>query len=327
MFAKRTMLLLAAVLVIGLLITVVSSCAAPGLRGVRDTVDVIVAPEEAPEEMDRPDPVEMPFDESAAERGEPDRPVEVTEDGRVGDTALRHIIRSGSINLSVKDTRETMAEVRSIVDNSEGIVSDSYIFEIREGQYGANMTLRVPEKRFETVMERLEELGKATNIETRSEDVTMEYVDLESRLNNQKAQEERLIEILDKAETVEEILDVERELHRVRGEIESMTARLNRLEDLVSYATINLNLREEAVPTGSVSPGAFENLSTRMGEAFIGSINFILNALSVLIVAMAAILPVLIVLFVAAIVIWLLVRRIIKRKTAGGEIKDREQEA
>ncbi len=323
MTAKRTMLLLAAALMFGLLITVLSSCAAPYLMEVRDATDAVVAPEE----MDRPYPVEEHVDEYAAERGEPDRPVEVTEDGRVGETALRHVIRSGSISLSVIDTRETMNDVRSIVENAEGLVSDSYVYEIREGRYGASMTLRVPEKRFDTVMNTLEELGKATNIETRSEDVTMEYVDLESRLNNQKAQEERLIEILDKAETVEEILEVERELHRVRGEIESMTARLNRLEDQVSYATINLNLREEAVPTGSVSPGAFENLSTRMGEAFIGSVNFILNALSVLIVAMSAILPVLIILFVIAIVIWLLVRRIIKRRTAGGETIEKEQEA
>ena len=142
----------------------------------------------------------------------------------------------------------------------------------------------------------------------------MHYLDLESRLKNQQAQEARLVEILEMAETVEEVLEVEKELYRVRGEIESMTAQFTQLQDQVSYATINLSLREETIPTENISQNAFENLGERIMQALIGSINFILNAISALIIALIAIIPVLIVIGVFVIVILWIVRKVKARK-------------
>ena len=240
-------------------------------------------------------------------------------DGGVGETTLRHVIRTGSIDLAVSNTRETIKEIRSIVKKADGIISSSYIYEIREGQYGASLTLRIPEKLFDAVMEQLEAFGKATNIQTGLDDVTMQYVDLESRLNNQKAQEVRLIEILEMAETVEEVLEVERELYRIRGEIEVMTAQFTYLQDQVSYATINLSLEEEENPTANISPGAFDNFGGRIMQAFIGSINFVLNAFSKVTIAFSALLPVLIVLGLPIFLIILLVRKVAKRKQAAEE--------
>ncbi len=238
---------------------------------------------------------------------------EVVNGGGVGESRLRYIIRNGSINLSVKDTRETILEIRAMVEEAGGMISNSYVYEMREGQYAADLTLRVPEKRFEAIMDQLEEYGKATNVQTGLDDITMQYVDLESRLNNQKAQEARLVEILKMAETVEEVLEVERELSRVRGDIEAMTARLTTLKDQVSYATIHVSMREETIPTEQISPGAFDNLGERIMAALIGSINFILNAASILLVVFFALLPVMILFALIALIIWLIVRAIIKR--------------
>ncbi|MGM0652752.1 MAG: DUF4349 domain-containing protein, partial [Bacillota bacterium] len=165
---------------------------------------------------------------------------------------------------------------------------------------------------------------KARNIQTGSDDVTMQYIDLESRLNNQKAQEERLVEILEMAETVEDILEIERELNRVRGEIESMTAQLNHLEDQVSFATIHVNLREEAIPTGELTTGPFEGLWSRIVQTFTGSINFILNATSIIIIAFSAILPVLIVLAIITFIIVLVIRNLLRRKNAKAAQKSEE---
>ncbi len=265
--------------------------------------------------------------EPAAAEKAPDTDYDtMVHNGRVGEGNLRHVIRTGSIELTVKDTRETINEVRSIVEQSGGMISNSNVYEAREDQYNAHLTLRVQNNDFDRVMDRLQNLGKARNVQTGTDDVTMQYIDLESRLNNQKAQEERLIEILDIAETLEEVLEVERELHRVRGEIETMTARLNHLKDQVSYATINLTIREETVPTEEISPLAFENLGESIGQAFIGSINFILKALSFMVVAFAALLPVLIILGITAVLIFLLVRKFSKRKkTSAGELESGQE--
>ncbi|MFO7952244.1 MAG: DUF4349 domain-containing protein [Bacillota bacterium] len=268
-----------------------------------------------PEESAVREDVDMVVEETEmAARKEPSPP------GPVGEEApQRHIIRRGSINLAVEDSRAKAEEIRDIVREIDGLIDSSSIYEIREGQYGARMTIRVPEESFEEVMGKLETLGKATDVRTELEDVTDRYIDLQSRLKNLEAQESRLTEILDMAETVEEVLEVEKELQRVRGEIESMSARLDQLKDQITYSTIDISLREEAVPTGAVSPYVFDNLGKRIAEAFTGGINFLLNAASMMIIVFSAIMPALIILAVIALVIWLLIRRQIRRKNAALE--------
>lgn len=316
MIIKRIALLALILLIAGLTGLSLASCGSISHFGSKTSEDFAeVAPGQPMEDYIVE---EAPTEEWGMDRGEPDLPDhEVTAPG-ISDPSLRYVIRRGSIDLSVSDTRKKVQEIQKIVREAEGIIAGSYVYEIREGQYGARMTLRVPENRFEAILEQLENLGKVTNIQTVLEDITMQYVDLESRLNNQEAQEKRLTEILDMAEKVEDVLEIEKELARVRGEIESMTARLTRLRDQVTYATINVSLREKAIPTGTVSPHAFYNLGNRISEAFIGSINFILNAASGLIVLFTALIPALFLLVVIGSIIWLLVHRHINKRAAAG---------
>lgn len=315
MTAKKIKVILFTLIIVmaGLLLT---SCAAADRyvdSGHVAMEDVIMAPEQAQERA------------LVEEAPTADLDIKVLDE-RVGDSKLRHIIRTGSIELTVTDTQDKISEVRSIVEGAEGIISNSNVYEIRDGQYGAHLTLRVPNNNFDQVMEQLQALGKAKNVQTGTDDVTMQYIDLESRLKNQKVQEERLREILDMAETVEEVLEVERELNRVRGEIETMTAQLNHLKDQVSFSTINLTIREETIPTEKISSGPFENLGNRIGEAFVGSVNFILNAVSYMIIAFSALLPILIVLGIVVAIILLLVRSLIKRNKTVTENTEIEQE-
>ena len=305
MSIRKPILFMALALVMIMSSILLTSCAAPGFLDSSE-VDVDYGQSDS----------YYPAEEYAMEQASPqagDYDV-VKVNGGVGENTLRHVISNGSIDLAVKDTRGAIKKIRAMVNDVEGIVSSSYIYEMREGQYGAHLTLRVPERSFDAIMEQLETYGKATNVQTSIDDVTMQYVDLESRLKNQKAQEERLVEILDMAKTVEEVLEVERELYRIRGEIESMTAQLTHLQDQVSYATINLSLREETIPTESISPGAFDNFGKRIAQASIGSINFVLSAFSIIILAFTAVLPVLIVLGLFVLLIFLLVRKLAKRK-------------
>ncbi len=241
--------------------------------------------------------------------------------GGVGDSTLRFVIRNGSIDLTVENTRETIKTIQTLVTAAEGIISYSNVYEFREGLYAANLTIRVPQDRFDAVMSQLEPLGKAANIQTGQDDVTMQYVDLESRLNNQKAQEARLVEILEMAENVEEVLEVERELFRVRGEIESMTSQFNYLKDQVSYSTINISLREEIIPTQTISPGAFDKFGERLLQAFVGGINFVFRAISSVAVALVALIPVFALLALIIYLIILISRKISRKKKESAEKK------
>ena len=154
----------------------------------------------------------------------------------------RKVITTSDISLKVEDVSVTVDTITGITRASGGFVSHSSINVYDSGERGY-MTIRIPQGDFEPVMSELKTLGKVTSLETSGQDVTEEYVDLDARVNNLKRQETRLLEILNMTTTVEEVLDVEYELGRVRGEIESITGRLKYLDNMVSLATIDISIR------------------------------------------------------------------------------------
>jgi len=251
----------------------------------------------------------------AQEAGTKDQYSSVLPPGNIiGDSEVRFVILNGSMELAVNDTRETVRSVQEIVSKADGVVSSSYIYEIREGQYAADLTLRIPAARFEKIMEQLQELGKVGPINTGEADVTMQYLDLETRIENLKTQEERLREILEMANTVEDVLKVESELGRVRSEIEVMSSQFAYLQDQVSYSTINLTIREELIATQEITPAPFANLGARMTEALVRSVNFIMAAAASMLVLLTAALPLVLILAVMALFIWRLVVVVVRRK-------------
>jgi hypothetical protein len=221
----------------------------------------------------------------------------------------RHVIRTGSLELTVLDTRGTVNQIKGIVASADGIIGSAYIYELKDGLYAADLTLRVPAARFDPIMDQLQELGKAANIGQSNQDVTMPYVDMAARLKTLKAQEERLREILDMAVKIDEVLQVERELVRVRSEIEAMTAQFTYLQDQVAFSTISLRIKEEAIATQTISPAPFANLGTRVKEAFVRSINAVTTTIAGFIVLVATLLPVLVLVTLIALLIRFVTRR------------------
>ncbi|NLA27772.1 MAG: DUF4349 domain-containing protein [Firmicutes bacterium] len=236
--------------------------------------------------------------------------------GNTAQSKLRYIIRTGSLMVTVPNTRETVEKVEHMITAGGGIISESNVYEFREGHYAAELTLRVPENTFDSFIIQLQELGEAANIHKTSEDVTLPYLDIETRINNLKVQEERLREILAMADYVEEVLEVERELSRVRGEIEVLTMTFTHLQDQIAFSTIELSIREEYIDTQTISQKPFENIGKRIKETFFRSINFVSSAAAFILIALTALLPPLLIITVfVLLIIWLV--RTIRRKKEG----------
>lgn len=100
------------------------------------------------------------------------------------------------------------------------------------------ITIRVPVQQYSGAVERVAALGQVTDRQLQTQDVTAEYVDLEARLKNARAVHERLTALLEKAQTTEATLAVEKELGRVGEEIERLQAQLELLKNRVAYSTI-----------------------------------------------------------------------------------------
>ena len=109
-----------------------------------------------------------------------------------------------------------------------------------------NAELRIPAKQLPAFVEQARQLGKVVDEARATEEVTAEFVDLQARLKAAKAAEQRLVELLGtRTGKLSDVLEVERELARVRGEIESMQGQANVILHEVAYATVKIELSEE----------------------------------------------------------------------------------
>lgn len=204
----------------------------------------------------------------------------------VADTS-RKIITSGSINIVVKEIQESVQKVEAMAMEMGGYIERSSMA-FREGtnQANANVVIRIPQGRFADATSRIEALGRVKAKSFSGQDVTGEYVDIEARLKTLQQQEGRLLAIMGKTDKLSDVLMLEKELQRVRNEIEMLQGRLKRLNHVTELATINLELQlagDEMAPPpmdfwgrlGHAIEASFFNLGRKierlvlgLGEAF-----------------------------------------------------------
>ncbi len=171
-------------------------------------------------------------------------------------TLPRMVISTADISVEVKDVKAVSSIIIETARAAGGFVTSSSISG-ESGSRTASITVRVPAKSYQSSLKKLSALGKVLSREEKGEDVTEEFVDLGSRLRNLRREEQAILGVLTKARRVTDILEVERELNRVRGEIEQAEGRSKYLANQVSLATINISLNE---PEPAVTNAVIWNL-------------------------------------------------------------------
>lgn len=187
------------------------------------------------------------------------------EDGdEAGGDAERLIIRTKTLRLEVEKTGDAVEEIRDLTRTHSGTISDlevatdseEWIHRNTENADGAALrgwvTVRVPSDDYEDFVAAVADLGVVKFQSEATSDVTQEHVDLSARLENLRAQEVRLREFFEAATDVEDMLAIEKELGRVRGDIESLDAQVTYLERQAAMATVTIELTE---PRAVVRPG------------------------------------------------------------------------
>jgi len=165
----------------------------------------------------------------------------------------RKIIKDGELHLLVQDTDTAIDRITGVAVEFDGFILDSRTWYEGDHKY-ATLVLRVPVEFFEQALQRLRGIAFKVEHETLSgQDVTDQYVDLQSRLRNLEATEARVRSFLDKATDVEEALEVNRELTEIEDQIESIKGRLTFLAERSAMSTITVDLRP-LVPTPTVTP-------------------------------------------------------------------------
>jgi hypothetical protein len=157
----------------------------------------------------------------------------------------RKIIYDGQVELVVKDVDATAKKVVTFVQEAHGYIAEQGTTGAPGSQRSMRWKLRVPVDQFEALVQKVVELGELVQNSRTSQDVTEQFYDIEARIKNKKAEEKSLTKILDeRTGKLEDVLKIETELSRVRGEIEQLEGKIRVLENLSSLATLSLSVRE-----------------------------------------------------------------------------------
>jgi len=198
----------------------------------------------------------------------------------------RKIIRTGSLMIEVDDYEKARGAIDALVRGAGGFVAAVDVGR-HEGAVGsATLTLRIPESHIDRAVAALSGLGTLRRESLRAEDVSGTYYDLAARLRNARRLEERMVELAARAGGVKDLLEVEREVGRVRESIEVMEGQLRALDDRTSLATLTVELvtrqvyvPEEQVGLGGKISGSFDSSLGALAAAGEGLLLFLAAAL------------------------------------------------
>ncbi len=250
--------------------------------------------------------------ESAAESTEQDTDSVASSgeeaEGSEQSTAVdRMVIYNAELDLRVKDFMKAQTALESKAAQYGGFIVESSSYRDDERQLSGTLVIRIPQKNFNQFLNDAE--GTASKVDNRhvsGQDVTEEYVDLESRLRSKRVVEERLISFMEKAEKTEDLLKISQDLAGIQEEIEQLAGRINYLKNQTDYSTVTVSLYEDRAPSIDKTD---LNTWERTKEQFTESLSFLLSAFSGLFVFLAGNLPVLMLLGVIGVICYIAYRK------------------
>ncbi len=176
----------------------------------------------------------------------------------------------------------------------------------------ASFAIRVPADRYGAMVAGMEALGYVRQSSENAQNITAQYTDVESRLAAYRTEETRLLELLKKAETVEDIITIESRLSQIRYEMESLTSTLRYYDSQVDYSTINLSVYE--VAEIRETPSVQRSYGERIADAFKNSVEWVIRAGKSLGVFVVAAIPIIAIPVVILAVVFLILRAQAKKR-------------
>lgn len=186
----------------------------------------------------------------------------------------------------------------------------------------ANFVLRIPQEKLKMWKEQAATVGSVLSVSSSTENITEAYYDTETRLNSLRAQQERLLELMKKADKMADIVELEKALAEVTSQIEQLTGTLRQYDSLVGYSTVTVNLFEVSKTT--IIEKTPVTLGEKIAYQFRLSLRWLGDAGEGLLVAVVGGLPILLPAAVLCAAVWLLHRRRKRRRTAAREQKRAE---
>lgn len=249
------------------------------------------------------------WNESPSEDSESKGEAALTEN----DLSNRKLIKTVYLTLQTKEFDRLKTMLEELIPSYGGYVQDSnYYAPQREGRYrNYNLTIRIPVDNLDIFIDKVGLLGTLTNKSEKIEDVTLTYIDMTAYKEALEVEYEKVLELLEKATDLNQILILESKLSELRYEINSYESKLRAYDNLVAYSTIHIDISE--VEYENV---AKDTIGSRIRTSFMQSLYSVRNFFVDLLVFVVGNLPVLVVLGIFLILLFYLLKKIGKhRKT------------
>lgn len=191
-----------------------------------------------------------------------------TEESASTAAADQKLIKRVNIDAETEDLESLLPQITNKVGELGGYIEHQELYNgsaySSSRRRNVNMTIRIPADRLGELTAQIEGASNVVNYSESAEDVTLQYVDTESRITALEVEQERLLELLSKADNMSDLLEIEARLTDVRYELESYSSQLRTLENKVSYATVYLYINQVKVYT-EVEP---QTVWQRIGSGF-----------------------------------------------------------
>lgn len=236
--------------------------------------------------------------------------------------ADRKLITTVSIDAETKDYDNLMAWISSAVSENGGYVEQSDMSSYNNETRSCNLTIRVPKDKLVSFVDALSEQSNVLRQSTNEEDVTLTYTDTESHRNALVTEQERLLELLEQAESLEDILSIEDRLTNVRYQLESMESQLRTFDNQIDYSTVSLHVTEVKDLTEPVPETWLERAGRGIKEnvALIGTF---FSELALFVVTHS---PVLLLVGVLVVVLIIILRKVDKKSKANRALVQKQIE-
>ena len=249
---------------------------APGLTGSADRGTATLASGEAPKMMAAQ---KAPFAPPSPQSDQ------VTTAGAAAEIAPSMLIRTGSASIEVDKLDPAILKVRQVAAQLGGYIANSSIVGGRDQVRSATLEVKIPAAKYDQAVGALGGIGKVESVNTSVEDVGEEFVDINARVANAKRLEERLVNLLaTRTGKLEDVLAVERELARVREEIERSEGRIRYLKTRAAISTLSVTVHEP-MPILGQNPGdnPIVGAFKQAWRNFVGFVAWLIASLGVLI--------------------------------------------
>lgn len=246
---------------------------------------------------------------SNKEMAEAEESEEFYDDNSEAITTNRMIIHQANLSVKVKNLEDTQLKIEKKVEKHGGYVVEANVYKENEEHVSGFITVRIPEKHFQTFLTDTEDV--ATEVIERNvsgQDITEEYVDLESRLKSKKVVEERLLAFMKEAKKTEDLLTISTDLAKVQEEIEVVTGKMKYFDNQVAYSTVHVSMYEAGVKIPELEN---KNLDTweKTKKQLATSINFIFTAGSGIFVFIVGNLPIILLLLLISTIVYMSLRK------------------